>query len=73
MAGDGPAADVAPERAPLGEFLTPRRAAGLVGASVLATLGYGLVTDISALNAGIFFVVFLAVFAALNFALWRYD
>ena len=73
MATDERATEVAPEGAPLGGFLTPRRAGGLIGASVLATVGYGVVTNISALNAVIFFVVFLVVFGVLNYAVWRYD
>lgn len=54
-------------------FLTERRVAGLLGAAVLATVAYGLVTRISWLNAAIFFVIFLAVFSLLNYAVWRYD
>lgn len=54
-------------------FLTERRLAGLLGAAVLATVAYGLVTDISWLNAVVFFVVFLVVFSILNYAVWRYD
>lgn len=56
-----------------GRFLTPRRAGGLLGASVLATVAYGIVTNISPLNAVIFFFVFVAVFTGLNYAVWRYD
>ena len=58
---------------PDGPFFTERRAAGLLGAAVVATVAYGLVTNISWLNAAIFFVIFAVVFTGLNYALWRYD
>lgn len=54
-------------------FLTERRALGLLGASVLATVAYGVVTGISPLEAAVFFVIFAIVFTALNYALYRYD
>ena len=54
-------------------FLTERRVLGLVGASIVATAGYWLVTPIGSLEALLFFVVFLAVFAGLNYAVFRYD
>lgn len=54
-------------------FLSERRVLALLGASVLATVAYGLVTDISLLNAVIFFVIFAIVFSGLNYALHRWD
>lgn len=54
-------------------FLTTRRAAGLLGASLLATVAYGVVTHIGPANAVVFFVVFVLVFTGLNYALYRYD
>ena len=54
-------------------FLTERRVLGLLGAAVIATVAYGVVTDISLLNALIFFVIFMAVFTGLNYALHRWD
>lgn len=59
--------------APEPPFLTERRAIGLLGAAVLATAGYAVVTGIGVLEITLFFVIFAAVFTALNYALWRYD
>ena len=56
-----------------GPFLTERRVLGLLGAAVVATIGYWLVTRIGWLEVVLFFLVFAAVFAGLNYALYRYD
>jgi len=56
-----------------GPFLTERRVVGLLGASVIATAAYGVVTRISLLEGVIFFVIFALVFAGLNYAVYRYD
>jgi len=58
---------------PEAPFLTERRVLGLLGASLLATVAYGVVTDITLLNGVIFFVVFSVVFVGLNYAVYRYD
>lgn len=58
---------------PQGAFLTERRILGLLGASLIATVAYGLVTHFNLLEGAIFFVIFTAVFTALNYAVWRYD
>lgn len=58
---------------PSGTFLTERRVIGLVGAAVVATVGYWLVTRIDLLEAVVFFVIFAAVFTGLNYAIHRYD
>lgn len=54
-------------------FLTERRVLGLLGASLLATVAYGVVTGISLLHGVVFFVIFALVFAGLNYAVYRYD
>lgn len=54
-------------------FLTERRVLGLLGAAVVATAGYWLVTRIGPVEVLLFFLVFAAVFAGLNYALYRYD
>lgn len=56
-----------------GPFLTERRVLGLLGAAVVATIGYWLVTRIGWLEVVLFFLIFAAVFAGLNYALYRYD
>ena len=53
-------------------FLTERRVLGLLGAAVIATVAYGVVTDISLLNAVIFFVIFAVVFTVVYVAFTRY-
>lgn len=58
---------------PQGRFLTERRALGLLGATLIATIAYGVVTNISLLEGVIFFVIFAAVFSLLNWAVWKYD
>lgn len=55
------------------QFLTERRVLGLLGASLLATVGYGVVTGISLLHGAIFFFIFAVVFSVLNYAVWKYD
>ena len=55
------------------QFLTERRVAGLLGAAVVATAGYWLVTRIDLLEGVLFFLVFAVVFSALNYALYRFD
>lgn len=54
-------------------FLTERRVLGLLGAAVVATIGYWAVTRIDPLETVLFFLVFAAVFAGLNYAVYRYD
>lgn len=54
-------------------FLTERRVIGLLGAAVVATVGYWLVTRIAFVEVVLFFLIFAAVFAGLNYALFRYD
>lgn len=54
-------------------FFSGRRVAGFIGAAVIATVAYGVVTDISPLNAVVFFVIFTLVFTGMNYAVWRYD
>lgn len=67
------------ETEPEGRFLSERRALGLLGAAVLATAAYGVVTvylfdnPFDLLRWVIFFVVFALLFTALNYAVWRYD
>ena len=58
---------------PHGSFLTGRRALGLLGATLIATVAYGVVTSIGPLEGAIFFVIFGAVFTLLNYAVWKYD
>ena len=67
------------EQEPDRPFLSERRVLGLLGAAVLATVAYGLVTiylyenSFDLLRWIIFFVIFAVVFTGLNYALWRYD
>mgnify|MGYP000047144671 CR=1 FL=1 len=61
------------EQKPERPFMSERRAIGLLGAAVLATVAYGVVTGISLLEGAIFFVIFALVFTALNYAVWRWD
>ena len=56
-----------------GPFLTERRVLGLLGAAVVATIGYWLVTQIPLVEVVLFFLIFAAVFASLNYAVYRYD
>lgn len=59
--------------APDGPFLTERRIAGLLVAAVVATAGYWLVARIELLQLVVFFLIFAAVFAGLNYLVYRYD
>lgn len=66
-------------------FLTERRVVGLLGAALLATVGYWVATliggamgywvveRIGGLQMVLFFLVFATVFTGLNYALYRYD
>lgn len=63
---------------PEGPFLTERRVLGLIGAAVLATVAYWVVTvgfgnTIDLLQVVVFFLIFAAVFTGLNYAVHRYD
>lgn len=56
-----------------GPFLTERRAVGLVGAALIATVGYWFVTRIGYVELLVFFLIFAAVFTGLNYAMYRYE
>lgn len=60
-------------------FLSERRALGLIGAALVATIAYGFVTIALYANPFdltrwvIFFVVFALVFTGLSYLVWRSD